>query len=72
MHRKGFTNVIQMKDDLAYVCEECHKVMRATGDGQHDPECCGVKMKKMPMTECRKDPAFAEHARFIDEDEPCE
>ncbi|MFO8051140.1 MAG: hypothetical protein R6V01_05505 [Thermoplasmatota archaeon] len=62
---------MEMTEEIVYVCKECHNVVKATGEGQYDPECCGAPMKQVPLTECRKDPAFAEHARFIDEDEPC-
>lgn len=59
-----------MTDDHAYHCNECGKYVKA-GVGEV-PECCGKKMEQLPMTECVKDPGFAEHARNFEDDEPCD
>lgn len=53
-----------------YLCEECSKVV-PKGECCDVPECCGKPMKVLPLEECVKPPADAEHARFDDEDEPC-
>ena len=59
-----------MDDEFAYHCDECGKY--AKGEEGEAPECCGRKMKQLPMRECEKDPGFAEHARNFEIDEPCD
>lgn len=56
----------------AYQCEDCKRYeTEPLKDGEY-PTCCGKKMKEVPLMECVKDPAFAEHARFDDDDTPCD
>lgn len=54
----------------AYYCYGCKRAVPRT-DQEEKPECCGTAMTLLPIEECMKPPASAEHARFDDEDEPC-
>ncbi len=55
----------------AYYCYGCKKIVPKR-DQEEAPECCGEEMALLPIEECVKAPAAAEHARFDDEDEPCD
>jgi len=57
---------------MSYACDECKKYIVKTEGMDKVPECCGKRMRQVPLTECTKDPSFAEHARFEDDDEPCD
>ena len=61
-----------MKEEMAYYCDSCHKVIKKTGEKVFAPECCGKGMELLSLSDCMKDPAWAEHARFDDNDEPCD
>lgn len=53
----------------AYRCEDCgHEIIQ----DEHEPvpQCCGEKMKEIPLEACRD--AGPEAARPGVEDEPCE
>ncbi|MFW3147099.1 MAG: hypothetical protein ACMUIE_09845 [Thermoplasmatota archaeon] len=63
--------MVNMKEEMAYVCDSCHKVVRKKGY-EGNPDCCGRTMRQMPLAECVRDPAFAEHARSFEDDEPCD
>jgi len=54
-----------------YQCEDCEKTAQK-GDTAEVPDCCGKPMKRVQEDVCVKAPAAAEHARFDDEDEPCD
>ena len=56
-----------MKEKLTYKCSICGKMTDVEGK-EKVPECCGMPMEKLPS--CTKT-LTAEHARFTDEDEPC-
>ncbi len=56
-----------MKD--TYKCELCGKNIEVT-DGMV-PSCCGKPMKKMPLDICIQ-PAHAEHARPMDDENACD
>lgn len=57
----------------AYYCYGCKRNIPTTEMAQKEvPECCGKPMEKLPLNECQKPPASAEHARFDDEDTPCD
>ncbi|MDP6155186.1 MAG: hypothetical protein QGH39_07330 [Candidatus Thermoplasmatota archaeon] len=61
-----------MKHPIVYYCEECGKT-----DSKKDSEtlelfCCNRSMKKKELETCTKAGASAEHARFSDDDEPCD
>lgn len=76
MHLRDLTDRLsrgeKMEDKTAYHCDECGKYeMDKTPEGEI-PECCGQKMKEVPLSECTKDPAWAEHARSFEDDEPCD
>ena len=58
-------------DEEAYYCYECKKTVPKK-DPEGAPECCGKEMTLLPLEECSKAPASAEHARFDDDDEPCD
>ena len=60
-----------MEEEYAFHCRECGGYAAATSGGGV-PECCGQPMERLPVTECLKDPAFAEHARMNDDDAPCD
>ena len=60
-----------MEGDTAYYCNECHKVLKS-GKRETSPECCGHSMDFVSLNECMKDPGWAEHARFMDDDAPCD
>lgn len=54
----------------AYVCDQCkgQVIIKADAD---TPECCGRKMKVIPMDQCTLADT-AEHARFNNNNEPCD
>ncbi len=55
--------------EKTYECKECGKIVKKL-DGQV-PECCGKPMKQLPLDVCLQ-PAHAEHARPMENDEPCD
>ena len=55
--------------DKTYICEECGK--KVNKSDEENPECCGKPMKQMSLDVCLQ-PAHAEHARPMDNDEPCD
>ena len=52
-----------------YKCEDCGKTVKVSGG--ETPECCGKPMKKLPLDICLQ-PAHAEHARPMDEENACD
>jgi len=53
----------------AYHCDDCgHEIIQDEQDPV--PECCGEKMKEIPLDSCRE--AGPEATRPGVEDEPCE
>jgi hypothetical protein len=52
-----------------YECENCGK--RAKNKDNVEPECCGKKMKQLPLDVCTT-AADAEFSRPMDSDEPCD
>ena len=54
---------------VAYRCKKCGNELILT-DG-NIPECCGETMKEIPLDVCTQ-PAHAEHARPMRDDEPCD
>jgi len=52
-----------------YKCEKCKKT-EIVIDGIV-PECCGEPMKIYPLEVCTQ-PANAEHARPMEDEEPCD
>jgi len=52
-----------------YKCKNCGKTTEVA-DGSI-PTCCGKTMEKMPLDVCIQ-PAHAEHARTMADDEPCD
>ena len=57
-----------MKEE--YECENCGKNVKVPSS-ENVPECCGKPMKKITLDICTK-PAHAEHARPMDNEEPCD
>jgi hypothetical protein len=56
-------------EEETYECENCGKKIK-TSDGKV-PDCCGKSMKKSPLDMCTQ-PAHAEHARPMEDEEPCD
>jgi len=50
-----------------YRCEECGKIV----EDEDNPKCCGKSMKQIPLDFCTQ-PAHAEHARPMEDSEPCD
>jgi len=53
----------------------CYKCEDKVGDETRkriDSICCSERTELTPRMECTKDPAWAEHARFMDSDDPCQ
>ncbi len=53
-----------------FKCEECGKEVEVS-EKQDVPECCGEKMKQLPLDYCIQ-PSHPEHARPMDDEEPCD
>ncbi len=60
-----------MKDKDVYHCKECDKIID-TSETEVPPQCCGHEMEKVPLSVCRKDQAWAEHSRPMEEEKPCD
>ena len=54
--------------DKEYKCENCGKKI-ITKD-KKVPKCCGKPMKQKPLDVCIQ-PSHAEHARTMENEEPC-
>ena len=54
-----------------YQCEECGETS-IVYDDSGAPKCCGKPMKQLGISGCMSAPASAEHARPMDEEEPCD
>ena len=59
-----------MTEKKGYECEICGHKEIVTGNDV--PECCGTRMKQVPLDVCMKPPADAESARTMDDDEACD
>jgi hypothetical protein len=55
--------------EKTYECEECGKRVSISDDEK--PECCDKPMKILPLDSCIQ-PAHAEHARPMENEEPCD
>ena len=51
-----------------YKCEECGKTVEISD--QEIPDCCGKPMKKISLDICTQ-PAHAEHARPMENEDAC-
>ncbi len=60
-----------MDKPIVYYCEECGKTV-SKEDGETVNFCCEKSMKSQVADTCLKSGSSAEHARFNDEDEPCD
>ena len=59
-----------MAKNHAFECEQCKsQVMIDAGDSV--PECCGRKMRSIPLDQCTLT-LTAEHSRFDQDDDPCD
>jgi len=61
-----------MKDPIVYYCEECGKTDSKKDGDTVELFCCNRSMKQKELEVCTKAGGSAEHARFSDEDEPCD
>ncbi len=61
-----------MVDTIWFECDECGTKKEKKSEEEKKAYCCGKEMTELPMEVCTKAAAEAEHARFIDEDEPCD
>jgi transposase-like protein len=52
-----------------FKCKDCGKTVE-NKDGTI-PKCCGKPMKQLPLDVCMQ-PAHAENARLMNDDEPCD
>jgi hypothetical protein len=59
-----------MRREKAYKCEICEGQVVTPADGPV-PECCGQAMRNIPLNQCTLTNT-AEHARFDQDDEPCD
>jgi hypothetical protein len=57
---------------MVYRCMECSNHVTIEKKGEKPPICCGKRMELTPPSTCNKDPAWAEHARLMDSDDPCQ
>jgi hypothetical protein len=60
---------LEKMNDKTYECEECGK--RIKNSTNEKLECCGKPMKQLPLDICTQ-PSDAEHARLMENDEPCD
>lgn len=51
-----------------YKCKNCGKTIKTD---EANPECCGKSMTKMPLNICIQ-PAHAEHARPMTDEDACD
>jgi hypothetical protein len=58
-----------IKMNKKYRCSNCEKEIIAIDD--NIPKCCGKEMKKVEQNICIQ-PAHAEHARPMDEEDACD
>jgi len=56
-------------EEETYECENCGKKIKVS-DGKV-PGCCGKAMKKLPLDICTQ-PAHAEHARPMEDEDACD
>ena len=58
-----------MGEKETYQCKKCGKTVKIS-DGKI-PECCGKSMKKLPL-DIWLQPAHAEHARPMEDEDTCD
>jgi len=58
-----------MVDEETYECENCGKTVKVSNG--KTPECCDKPMKKVPLNICIQ-PAHAEHARPMEDEDACD
>ena len=58
-----------MVEEKKYKCEVCGKKIKATNG--RIPKCCDKPMKKIPLDICIQ-PAHAEHARPMEDEDACD
>lgn len=59
-----------MTEEKEYECVDCKKRIKV--DFTTEPICCGKSMRQVPLEACTAAPASAEHARPMDDEEPCD
>lgn len=55
-------------EEKTYTCKECGKTIKTTKETR---ECCGKPMEQLPLDVCLQ-PPYAENARPMYKDEPCD
>jgi len=55
--------------EITYKCDNCKKTI--TISDESIPECCGKKMSVLPIENCIQ-PAHAEHARPMEDEDACD
>ena len=58
-----------MEEEKTYQCENCGKTVKISDE--KIPECRGKLMKKPPLDICLQ-PAHAEHARPMEDEDACD
>lgn len=58
-----------MSKTQKFECEKCGKTITVTSEVI--PECCGKPMRQLPLEICVQ-PAHAEHARSMEEEDACD
>jgi len=61
-----------MGEPIVYYCEECGRTKKTEAKEILPIFCCDKKMREQDLNICTKSGSAAEHARFIDDDEPCD
>ena len=56
-------------EEETYECKNCGKIVRVSD--RKVPSCCDKPMEKLPPDICTQ-PAHAEHARPMDEEDACD
>ena len=56
-------------EKITYKCNNCGKTVEGTSENV--PSCCGITMEKFSLDVCIQ-PAHAEHARPMDEEDACD
>ena len=58
-----------MDKEETYKCEDCGKIIKTTKS--ENPKCCNKPMKKTSLDICTQ-PAHAEHARPMEDEDACD
>jgi hypothetical protein len=61
-----------MTNKIRYKCEACGEYVEIVNGEMNMPECCEKPMTKIDYLDFCEKPSNAEHARLLDNDEPCD